>query len=925
MNTSPHATQPQWRSLEDRARLLAGGQSTEGEFASGHSEWSEAFSRRAFLQSLSATLSLAGLAGCTRQPREEIVPYVRQPEELVPGEPLWFATAMELGGRVNGLLVKSHDGRPTKIEGNPDHPETQGRSSVQMQAALLNLYDPDRSKTVLHQGQPGTWNAFLGALIPHRAAWQGNSGKGLRLLTSTIASPALMEQIEALLKKHPAARWHRHDAAFPRQPAETICHFDRAEVVLSLGADFLGNPNASLRDIREFTRKRGDAGGMNRLYVVEAMPSLTGAMADHRLALPPAAMGAFAMALIQEAPAEPWMAAVHRDLQQHRGRSLVIAGEFEPAAVHAAARALNESLGNVGITVEYRTPAGPQPGSLEELVTDMQRGEVTTLLLLDVNPVFTAPADLPFAEALTKVPLTVHLDFHADETAARCQWHLPQSHFLESWSDLRASDGTLSVVQPLIAPLYATVSAHELLAAVAEATPREAYDIVRDSWRARLPTGDFEAQWRKVLHDGVRLAGVNPSAPASEALTSPARPATSLELLIRPDPQILDGRFARNAWLQELPRPLTKLTWENAAHLSEATAQRLGIAHGDVVELHLRGRALTAPAWVMPGHADDCVTIHLGHGRNGLGFNANALQFSDALWGGPGLEVRKTGKTHVFSTTQEHQSMEGRDLVRVETIGAPEVKHEPPPGESLFPPVKYAGQAWGMTIDLNACIGCSACTIACQAENNIPAVGREQVLLGRQMQWIRIDRYFSGAVQAPQILHQPVTCMHCENAPCEVVCPVAATVHDHEGLNLMVYNRCVGTRYCSNNCPYKVRRFNFLKYTDDGPQLKLQRNPDVTVRMRGVMEKCTYCVQRISKAHITADKQNRRIEDGEVVTACMQACPAEAIVFGDLNDPASRVARMKASKRNYALLGELNTRPRTTYLSKLRNPNPELG
>ena len=922
MNTAAPNHEPQWRSLADRDRQQAGGD----EFMPGAPEWNENFNRRDFLQRLSASLALGGLAGCVRQPREEIVPYVRQPEEVLPGEPLWFATAMELGGRVNGLLVKSHEGRPTKIEGNPDHPETIGRSSVLMQAALLDLYDPDRSKTVLRNGQPATWNDFLGELMPHRMEWRTNQAAGLCLLTGSTTSPTLLGQITELLKKHPGARWHVHDAASPPVQSNTVYHFDQADVVVSLGADFLGGPAASPREIHAFSRRRGDQGAMNRLYALESMPSLTGAMGDHRRAVRPREMESLATALSQGNGGDPWIAAMRRDLERHKGRSLVIAGEFESPAIHAAARALNEAFGNVGHTVEYLAPVpSPAASSLADLVAAMAKGEVKTLVMCGVNPVFTAAPDLDFAAALRKVPLTIHHGLHADETATLCQWHLPQSHFLESWSDLQAWDGTLSIVQPLIEPLYATNSAHDLLAALIEDATRTAYDIVRESWRARL-TGDFEAQWRKALHDGISPGPRPAVAPPLPPGQSKPAAAGSLELLIRPDPHLLDGRFSSNTWLQELPRPLTKLCWENAAHLSPATARRLGIAHGEVVELRCRGRSVSAPAWVLPGHADECVTVHLGHGRSKqAGFNAQALQFADAPWGGPGLEVRGTKTMHEFATTQEHQSMEGRDLVRVETAASrpsPEARLE----ESLYPPVKYAGHAWGMAIDLSACIGCSVCTIACQAENNIPVVGREQVMRGREMQWIRVDRYFAGTPESPQILHQPVPCMHCENAPCEVVCPVAATVHDHEGLNQMVYNRCVGTRYCSNNCPYKVRRFNFLQYSDERkPQLKLQRNPDVSVRMRGVMEKCTYCVQRISRAHITADKENRTIRDGEIVTACMQACPAEAIVFGDLNDPASKVSRMKASARNYTLLGELNTRPRTSYLARRTNPNPEIG
>jgi molybdopterin-containing oxidoreductase family iron-sulfur binding subunit len=665
-------------------------------------------------------------------------------------------------------------------------------------------------------------------------------------------------------------------------------------------------------------------------------------MADHRRALAPQALVTFAQALAaalrdgSKAP-DDWSAAMLRDLQKRKGRCVILAGEFQPQAVHQAAREMNEALGNVGKTIDYLAAENDlSPSSLVELVTTMQRGEVDALVILGGNPAYDAPVDLAFADALARVPFSLHQSLYPNETAQLCRWHLPESHFLEAWGDVRAEDGSESIAQPLIAPLHPSRSAHELMATILEQVPTTGYEIVRSAWQQRHKADNFENFWRKTLHDGVAAAAAVANSKAPRLLTlapQKAEPGNSLELIIRPDPHVLDGRFAENAWLQELPKPLTQLTWENAALLSPQTAKANHLKPGDVVELRYRGHSIRTPVWVLPGHADGCVTVHLGYGRtdagpvgSGLGHNVFALQTSDAPWGGPGLEIQKTGEWRRFATTQSQQYMEGRDPVRMVTGNKPLEDEEPNPKETLYPEWKYDGPAWGMVIDLSTCIGCSACTIACQAENNIPVVGREQVLRRREMHWIRVDRYIDGDENAPRLLHQPVPCMHCENAPCELVCPVGATVHDHEGLNVMVYNRCVGTRYCSNNCPYKVRRFNFLKFNDDqSPTLKLMRNPNVTVRMRGVMEKCTYCIQRISAARIDAEKEKRRIRDGEVVPACAQACPADAIVFGDIRDPASRVSEMRQSPHHYSLLGDLNTKPRTTYLARIRNPNPEIG
>ncbi len=906
---------------------------TPEEFPLGAGDWPHELSRRRFLQLMGASVALA-TAGCTRNPRETIVPYRVQPEEIIPGKPLYYATALTLGGYARGVLVETHEGRPTKIEGNPQHPASLGATDVFLQAELLALYDPERSQAAWHRGSVATWNDFLGELAGALRQWKANGGAGLRLLTEHETSPTLLAQIAKVLAKFPAAKWHVFDPLAGNAP-RAIYHFDRAEVILSLGADFLATGPAAPRYARQFAARRRPERGMNRLYAAESTPTLTGTMADHRFVVGARALADFARHLL--AGDHP----IARDLRAHAGRSLVVAGDYEAPEVQALARQLNESLGNVGQTVEYPGETPTAARDFAELASEMRAGTVETLLVLGGNPVHNAPADFQFAELLPKLPRSVHLGLYRDETAALCHWHLPQAHALETWGDARAFDGTATIQQPMIEPLFAGRSPHELLSVLLEEPPASAYEIVRAHWQAQHSAPDFEQWWRQAVHDGVVAEPGLPPTVSSPIETQNSQLGNPLHLLIRPSPRLLDGRFANNAWLQELPDPLTQIVWDNAALVSPALARERALESGDVVELNLRGRSLRAPVWILPGQADDSVTIHLGYGRtaagsvgNGVGFNAAALRTSDALWGGAGLELAKTGARHELVTTQEHWDMHGRDLVRTGTLAqfsanpaAPARAGEPPPTaeETLYPKVAYAGHAWGMVIDLQTCIGCGVCTIACQAENNIPVVGREQVARGREMHWIRVDRY----LERDRVLHQPVPCMHCENAPCELVCPVAATVHSSEGLNQMVYNRCIGTRYCSNNCPYKVRRFNFLEYDanqfEQPATRKLMRNPDVSVRSRGVMEKCTYCIQRINAVKIEARKTNSEIADGAIVPACAQACPADAIVFGDLNDAGSRVARLRASPLNYGLLAELNTRPRTTYLAKLVNLNPELA
>ena len=961
-----------WRSLEEAAGTPEFLEFLHREFPSGAAEWTDAFSRRDFLKLMGASLALAGLGACTRQPIEKIVPYVRQPEEIVPGKPLFFATAMQLGGYASGILVESHEGRPTKIEGNPDHPASLGATSIFGQAAVLDLYDQDRSQEVIHEGEPSTWEAFLSQMSDALLQQAPSQGAGLRLLTGTVTSPTLAAQIRALLQKFPRARWHQHEPiagdsvregallAFG-EDVETQYHFDKADVIVALDSDFLFSHPASLQFARHFADRRrvaAESEGMNRLHCVEATPSITGSMADHRLPMRASDVEAIAGYLVncvvpERGPSDNFgtpyynfVARVSQDLLANRGKSIVIAGEQQPPAVHAMAHSINHALGNFGTTVTFTQPVQANPvnqvDSLRELAADMNAGAVEMLVVLEGNPLFTAPCDIDLARGFSLVKLGVRLGSHEDETSAASHWHIPAAHFLETWSDARAFDGTASILQPLIEPLYAGRSSHEVLDALSQTSVRSPYDIVRDFWKTQNLWPDFEKGWRKALHDGLVAGTAFPEKQVSVlplAAMEPVPPARdNIELVFRPDPTIWDGRFANNGWLQELAKPITKLTWDNAALVSPATAKSRKLQTGDVIEIRCRGRTLRAPVWISPGHPDNCIILPLGYGRklaggvgSGLGFNAYALRTSGAPWFDSDAEVVNTGEHHAFAATQHHHSIEGRDILRAGTLEdfqsnpafIADMFEQPPRDETLYNPREHEnkGYAWGMAIDLNTCIGCNACVIACQAENNIPVVGKEQVAHGREMQWIRVDSYFSGDPGNPEISHQPVPCMQCENAPCELVCPVGATVHDDEGLNVQVYNRCIGTRYCSNNCPYKVRRFNFLELNAGlTPSEKLGKNPNVTVRSRGVMEKCTYCTQRINAARITAEEADRKIRDGEIVTACQAACPAEAIVFGDIHDPNSRVSKLKKHPLNYSMLGELNTRPRTTYLAKLRNP-----
>lgn len=984
-----------WRSLEEVAADPHFAELLHREFPRQASEWPGdaavgETSRRSFLQLAGASLALGGLTACTRQPLEKIVPYVQQPEEFVPGKPLYYATAFAAGGYGTGLLVETHGGRPTKVEGNPEHPSSLGATDLFAQASILGLYDPDRSQTVTHLGQVSTWDRFAVDINRQLQAQKALGGAGLRLLTTTHTSPALAAQIAAIRAAYPAATWHqweptgRHNARAGAAAAfgsassvETHYDFAKADVILTLDADPLISGPGAVRYARDFaTRRRVFEGGqvMNRLYAVESTPSGTGTQADHRLAMPPGELARFALAVAAavgvneaagaaalEGRAKTLADAVAADLLAHRGSSLVVAGDQAPAALHTLAHAINAALGNFGTTVISTAPIELEPvdqvASLRALVEAMRAGQVEVLFVLGGNPIYDAPADFEFAAACEQVATRVHLGLHHDETAEHCHWHIPQAHYLEAWGDVRGHDGTVTLQQPMILPLYGGKSLLEVLALIAGA-PASGEELLKAAWLE--PLGGEKA-WRKVLHDGMVAASALPSTAATVdpagvagAVASLAATPTGLLVTWRPDPTIGDGSWANNGWLQELPKPLSKLTWDNAALIAPRLAEKLAVDSEDLLELTVGSRKVVLPVWVLPGQADDTITVHLGFGRrrggrvaNGVGVDAYVARTSDALDQAVTTAVKVEGNYPLASTQHHHMletnNLEGREaerrkLIHTATVGAFQAgevhlrehreKHsEVAQKAQMFPDWEYPASlhAWGMSIDLAACTGCNACVIACQAENNIPVVGKDQVAVGREMQWLRIDRYYFGDLDQPELHNQPLPCMQCERAPCEVVCPVAATVHSAEGLNDMVYNRCVGTRYCSNNCPYKVRRFNFLKFNDyDTPVLELLRNPDVTVRSRGVMEKCTYCVQRINWGRIEAKKENRLVRDGEVKTACQQVCPSEAIVFGNQNDPESRVAKHKHQDHAYGLLDELDTRPRTTYLAKLRNPNPAL-
>ncbi|MCG8416601.1 MAG: TAT-variant-translocated molybdopterin oxidoreductase [Proteobacteria bacterium] len=1047
-----------WRSLAELESSDELDSIVAREFPDQAAELSDPLSRRRFMQLMGASVAFAGVAGvgCRRWEREEIVPLSNRPEDYVPGVNRYFATAMELSGVASGLVVSSFDGRPIKIEGNPEHPflagngpreqgnkRTSGSSSF-AQASILGLYDPDRSGSVRRAEGAGSWDDFA-ALVKD----QKIDPSQVRVLSEATSSPTMARLRDELLRRYPSARWYEYDPlttdnehlgtkmAFGR-PLRPLARLDRSRVIVSLDADLFYFHPAAVRYAGDFAvaRDPDSARPMTRLYAIESAFTTTGAKADHRLAVPSSEIGSI-LAELEGAingatpkaagKAGRFISALAEDLRKHRGRSVLVAGSKQPPAVHALVAKINHSLGAVGTTLEYlREPPGPERlshvESIKSLAADMNAGKVETLLILGGNPVYDAPADVDFAAGLRKVKTSIHLSEHYDETSSTCSWHLPRANYLEAWGDVRAFDGTISIQQPLIEPLWQGKSSIEVLTLFTSGDYGIGRGLVRTTFEAQIARGgderSRESAWRKALHDGfitgTRYQSVTPSRPGSTPAVAevPAIGPNNIEVVLTGSSHTYDGRFANNAWLQETPDFMTKLTWDNAALVNPNTADELGIAHGDMIRIRLGSRQVEVPVYTMPGQAKFSIALALGHGRKragrvggsvddgieGLGFDGYSLRTSDSMYVATGAAVEMTGASYALVSTQDHWKIDklgkegagGYDdrmptLIRSCDVddyqGYKKAKnkdlcfgegHEvklplgdlPGRNRSLWQEHRYDRDQkfrrasdgrtvsrsslykWGMAIDLNKCTGCNSCMLACQSENNVPVVGKEQVANSREMHWIRIDRYFTGddVRDDPRVAYQPLTCQQCENAPCEQVCPVGATIHSREGLNDMVYNRCIGTRYCMNNCPYKVRRFNFLHYQNrperPGGSLEDARNkvrqllfnPEVTVRSRGVMEKCTFCVQRIQNKKIVAKNERRSLRDGEIVTACQQACPSDAITFGDLNDPDSQVSKAhklaqpanNPSGRGYELLRELNNKPRNIFLAEVRNPNTAL-
>ncbi|MFO8029042.1 MAG: TAT-variant-translocated molybdopterin oxidoreductase [Cyclonatronaceae bacterium] len=1000
--------QTYWRSLNELAQNEEYRKFVEREFPENATELTDGVSRRNFLQIMGASIALAGLAAC-RKPVQKILPYTRQPEHIVPGIPLYYASAVPFRGNLSGVVVETHEGRPTKIEGNDLHPGSNGKSNIRQQAAILDLYDQDRSRKVLRNGSDSTWEDFTAFCREHFA----DTGRRVAFLSEAHSSPTLERLRQSALNRFPNARWVTCEPfseesvlngtamAFGRRLRPSY-HFDKASVTLSLDDDFLQDSDNDVAHIGAFAQSRALASPdeePSRLYAAESTYSLTGSNADHRLRIKSSEIPLFTFALAAHLSGEvsgleayagyrntfsdhSWISVLAEELMRNRGSSIITAGPEHDAPVHATVAAINHALGNTGQTVEYLdvpyTATADQNEAFAGLVREMGEGQIDTLVMIGTNPVYTAPADLDFQTALEQVPESLHLSLHYDETSRQSSWHVNRAHFLETWGDGHSFTGVRSVIQPLIQPLFNGKSETEFLNAVLSGEDAAGHQLVRETWQELLD-GPFERGWNEVLHDGlqrgsrynavsVSLAG-SFSAEAAGFLEAAEEPGgDSVELVVRPDPRMHDGRFANNGWLQELPDPMTKVTWDNVALMSPNTAERFGIPptrrFGDPNQMVVRLRTASGDeaeiaAWVLPGHADNSITLHAGYGRqkvgrvaDQVGVNVFPLRRSVSRLYCTAADVSATGRSYVIACTQDHHSLEGRPHVQdadldhyrenptfaQDAVYVPGIYGDREHPVSLFDDKQWPDHQpqWGMAIDLNACIGCGVCTIACQAENNIPVIGKREVRRGREMHWIRTDRYFRGDERGnPQVMHQPVPCMHCENAPCEQVCPVAATTHSDDGLNQMTYNRCIGTRYCANNCPYKVRRFNFFNYskeyltTGDDPEIiQMAMNPDVTVRFRGVMEKCTYCVQRISRAKIDTKNETGdtvKPSDGTVKTACQQACPANAITFGDLTDEKSIVSIQKSKDRNYLMLEELNVRPRTSYLAKIRNPNRQLS
>jgi Fe-S-cluster-containing dehydrogenase component len=947
--SATHLPGRQWRGRVEDAELIA------REFPALAGALARPESRRQVLRLMAASIALGGLAGCDPgTPDGHYVPAVNQAPDIVPGVPNRYATALIDGGSAAGIIVTQDMGRPIKVEGNPAHPASLGATSIHGQALILDFYDPDRASGVLRSGNVASWQTLLGACVEQRARLTESHGAGLRILTGRVVSPTLGAAIDRLLRRYPAARWHQWESvsrdnvrrgielAYGRT-LDLLPHVASADTILALDSDLISGAPGHLRHARDFAGRRNPVRAkMNRVYAAEPVPTLIGGAADHRFIAGPREMhrlvSALAAAILGDGPpadAPHWLPAAVADLRAAGPRALVHAGPDLPAEAQAMVHQINERLGGRGTTFDLIDPAAYRPedegASMASLQGDMRAGRVDSLLILGGNPAYASDG---FREALGRVPFSLSSAVSPDETARATSWYVPQTHLFEAWGDVRTHDGTVSVQQPQALPLYGGVSPLEILALLDSGERVSSRDVVRQAWRDRLD----DAAWQDALANGV-IPGTASAAvqaaplPLAKMPAVAEPPARELTLLIRPDPNLGDGRHANNAWLQELPRPIGKVVWDNPLLLAPATAGRLGLGNGDEVVIEMGAARVQAPVWSVPGQAEDCVVAWLGGGRtsagevgNGVGVDVTALRGIDAA-----PVLRKTGRRIRVASTDHHNMLDvGADtvdaIVRHGTLAAFAADRDflRAPGEEpmIYRRAQAGGVAWGMSVDLNACIGCNACVVACQAENNVPVVGKEQVLIGREMHWIRIDRYFEGSAEEPDSYLQPMLCMHCEDAPCEPVCPVEASIHDSEGLNLQVYNRCIGTRFCSNNCPYKVRRFNFGAWAAEEHRPEIARNPDVSVRGRGVMEKCTFCVQRIAEARIRHDRDGA---PEQAVTACQAACPTQAFTFGDINDPGAEVSRRKQSPLDYALLADQNTHPRLTYEARITNRNPDIG
>jgi molybdopterin-containing oxidoreductase family iron-sulfur binding subunit len=1023
-----------WQSLQQLANDVNAQEQAGNEFQGYDPDSLLTLSRRRFMQFMGGSMALAGLTltGCRRYPEEKLAPYTARPAGRIPGVTAKYATAFELGGIGTGLLVSSYDGRPIKIEGNPSHPYSLGATDAIAQATVLDLYDPDRSRLPMDRSgadaKRSDWKAFQAFVDKHFSELAKAGGEGIAVLSESSSSETLAMMRERLQAKFPGSKWYEYEPinrdnavagsrlAFG-EAVRPIYHLAEAGVVASFGCDLLTGHPAKLKHARDWskTRKSADEGRMGRMYVAESIYTSTGTVADERIARSPHtiekmlltvanAIGVDGLPIggVLDTAEQTFVSRVVGDLRAAGSRGLVVVGDNLSPRAHAVAHLINDKLQSVGTTVTYvADPAGDKPGlteSLANLVASV--GEVSTLIILGGNPVYDAPVDIDFAGALSGVKTSIHLSEYYNETSAATTWHLPRAHFLESWGDTRAWDGTLSLVQPLIYPLYDGKTAVELLAMICGDRAADGYQLTRDALKRVLPATNFERHWRRTLHDGVAADS------AYEAVTpSVTRPTVAaleddsagMTVVFQPSPAVYDGRFANNGWLQEMPDHLTKVTWDNPVLVSKADADRLKLTYGDMIALTIGDKTIEAAVYIVPGQAVGVLGLTLGYGRTvsgsigqEVGFNMYAARTSTTLHSAPTATPVKLGRKYELATTQEHYLIDAvgmagtaervgdkhasgtiirettfakyaadRGVLRKGEHGSVSLQLFEPPLKEKWeakadelrkeghpnPPTAFNDpHAWGMAIDMSVCMGCNACVVACQSENNIPIVGKAEVGRSREMHWLRIDRYFKGNPDdpSPAVVNQPMMCVHCENAPCEQVCPVAATVHDTEGLNTMVYNRCIGTRYCSNNCPYKVRRFNYFDWQSKAPReeakhwlempdtqqrdaindiKKMVFNPDVTVRMRGVMEKCSYCTQRINSVKIAKRNVGEAIKDGDVVTACQQVCPTEAIIFGDLNDSTSRVSKLqRENKRAYSVLGELNVRPRTQYLARITNP-----